>query len=268
MSTMVPVRYGTMRNVGFFVADKEEFRPGDDVIVRTERGVEWGEVLQCRAECHREEPPHGTVLRRVTDSDNEKLERIKQDKEPAEYEVCEELIDELDVPMELVDVEHLFGGHKIIFFFTADGRVDFRDLVRELAGHYCTRIEMRQIGARDEARLIGLMGPCGRELCCGSFLNSIEPVPMKVAKSQKATLDPSKIGGCCGRLKCCLRYEDQQYRDLRENLPRRGTDVQTESGQGVVVEHEILRQTVTVQYPDDTETTLSVEDVSVIDGAR
>ncbi|MFW6456971.1 MAG: PSP1 domain-containing protein [Planctomycetota bacterium] len=251
-----------MKNVEFFSGDEDcDLREKEEVIVRTERGVEWGTVLSLRQDVE-EDRVSGQILRKATQQDKGKLREIRESKEPEEYQVCEELIDKYELPMKLVKVEHIFGGHKIIFFFTADGRVDFRDLVKELAGRYRTRIEMRQIGVRDEARLLGLFGSCGRELCCCKFLQALKPVPMKVAKNQKSTLDPAKIGGRCGRLKCCLKYETKLYEELKENLPRRGADVTTDKGECVVIGYEILSQTVRVRYPDDTEETCLLDEIS------
>jgi cell fate regulator YaaT (PSP1 superfamily) len=262
MSDVVAVRYGSMKAVEFFSGEDLDLRRGDEVIVRTTRGVEWGSVIVPDAEVE-ENLTRGEVLRTVTEKDREKLSDIKQNLEPEEYEVCQRLIERYELPMKLVKVEHLFGGHKIIFFFTADGRVDFRKLVKDLAKRGRTRIEMRQIGVRDEARLLGLFGSCGRELCCCKFLQALKPVPMKVAKSQKSTLDPAKIGGRCGRLKCCLKYEDELYKELKQNLPRRGTTVQTEKGEATVIGYEILSQTVTVQHSDESEEKLPLDEIQL-----
>ena len=262
MSAKAAVRYSYMKTVEYFDGGDVALSQGDDVIIRTDRGVEWGQVLVPDADVEKS-ALKGEVLRKSTKKDRKKLHEIVRKQEPEEYQVCQELIDRYELPMKLVKVEHLFGGHKIIFFFVADGRVDFRKLVKDLAKKYRTRIEMRQIGVRDEARLLGLFGSCGRELCCCKFLQALKPVPMKDAKNQKSTLDPAKIGGRCGRLKCCLKYENDTYRELKENLPRRGTEVQTQRGEGVVVGYEILSQTVTVQYEDETEETLTLGEISV-----
>jgi cell fate regulator YaaT (PSP1 superfamily) len=189
----------------------------------------------------------GEVLRRATEADRARRQEILDEIEETELKRCRQLIKEHSLPMKLVGVEHLFGGHKIIFYFLADGRVDFRALVKDLAKEYRTRIELRQIGVRDEARLMGLVGPCGSELCCRRFLNQLKPIPMKLAKDQKSTLDPTKISGACGRLKCCLRFEEKLYADLKGNLPRRGSRVRTPHGEGPVVDYEIMAQRVLVE---------------------
>jgi cell fate regulator YaaT (PSP1 superfamily) len=267
MSDAVAVRYGSMKTVEYFAGEGLELSRGDHVIVRTTRGVEWGTVITPDAEVE-EDLTRGEVLRLATEADEEKLADIRQNQEPEEYGVCQRLIERYELPMKLVKVEHLLGGHKIIFFFTADGRVDFRKLVKDLAKRYRTRIEMRQIGVRDEARLLGLFGSCGRELCCCRFLQALKPVPMKVAKSQKSTLDPAKIGGRCGRLKCCLKYENELYKELKGNLPRRGTTVHTEKGEATVIGYEILSQKVTVQQSDGSEEKLSLDEIQLPEEER
>jgi cell fate regulator YaaT (PSP1 superfamily) len=244
------VRYGAMEMTERFSAPDTDIPVGSDVIVRTPRGVEWGLLVQFRKRISEAEEIVGELLRKVTPVDRDKLADIVESRQVAEFETCEELIKKHELPMKLVEVEHLFGGHKIIFYFMADGRVDFRELVRDLAKEYRTRIEMRQIGVRDEARLRGMIGPCGSEICCRRFLKALKPVPMKLAKDQKSTLDPAKISGSCGRLKCCLKYEEDLYRELKYNLPRRGAHVHTAEGEGQVVDYEIIGQTVTVLLED------------------
>ncbi len=173
------------------------------MVVRTPRGVEWGRVVLVKGEDAPADSVAGEVLRRAASADYDKYLDIVERCELEEAKSCRQLIKAHKLPMKLVRAEHLFGGSKIIFYFLAEGRVDFRELVEDLATQYRTRIEMRQIGVRDEARLMGQIGPCGNELCCRTFLNTLKPVPMKLAKDQKSTLDPSKISGTCGRLKCC-----------------------------------------------------------------
>jgi len=181
----------------------------DRVIVRTDRGVEVGSVLSMPTDMGTEEPSPamGEVLRRVTPKDIERLREIEEEIKPKEMKLCDRKIAEHQLLMKLADVEHLFGGTKIIFYFLAEGRVDFRELVKDLAQKFHTRIEMRQIGVRDEAGVKGGYGPCGRNLCCSSFLNEFAPVSIRMAKDQNLSLNPSKISGMCGRLMCCLRYE-------------------------------------------------------------
>ena len=171
--------------------------------------------------------------------------------QPKEFEFCKKKIQERNLPMKLASVEHLLGGSKIIFYFLAEGRVDFRELVKDLAQEYHTRIEMRQIGVRDEARLLADYEHCGRELCCKTFIKNLEPVTMKMAKNQKATLDPTKISGRCGRLMCCLRFEDSVYEDMKSGLPGMGVLVATPEGEGEVVAQDAEKKLVTVALAAD-----------------
>ena len=166
--------------------------------------------------------------------------------------------------MKIVDAEPVFGGERIIFYFMSDGRVDFRDLVKRIAQEYQTRIEMRQIGSRDEAKLLGDVESCGQQCCCQRFLKHLKPVNMRMAKMQKATLDPAKISGYCGRLKCCLRYEDQTYTELKKRLPKKNTRVKTKHGQGKVVDTQILTQLVMVEYESGEKIAVPVDDIKII----
>ena len=168
--------------------------------------------------------------------------------------------------MKIVDAEHIFGGERIVFYFMAEGRVDFRELVRKLAQEYQTRIEMRQIGSRDEAKLLGDVESCGQVCCCIRFLQLLKPVNMRMAKMQKATLDPAKISGYCGRLKCCLRYEDQTYTELKKRLPRRSAWVQTKRGEGKVIDTQILTQLVVVEYENGERSAVPVDEIKVLPG--
>jgi cell fate regulator YaaT (PSP1 superfamily) len=181
-----------------------------------------------------------------------------------EGKCCERFIKEMDLPMKVVDSEHIFGGERIVIYFSSNGRVDFRELVRRMAREYQTRIELRQIGSRDEAKLISDYESCGQECCCRRFLKILEPVNMRMAKLQKATLDPSKISGHCGRLKCCLRYEDDTYRDLKERLPKKNALVKTPRGEGKVVGMQILTQLVVVQDERGDREAFPVEEIQII----
>lgn len=250
------VRFGAMRLLGVFTPAREgnHFSRGDRVIVRTERGLEIGEVLLEASErvlSYLVDPPQGQILRLMTTDDEREATRIRR-QATEEIKVCERIVSELGLQMELVDVEHLFGGERIIVYYLADGRVDFRELVKRLAAEFHTRIEMRQIGVRDEAKLLADYGDCGQPVCCNNHLITIPPVSMKMAKLQKATLDPAKISGRCGRLKCCLRYEFDQYEELLERLPPIGAVVQTTTGRAKVVGHEILAQKVLLEGPEGT----------------
>ncbi len=230
----------------------DRFERGSRVIARTTRGMEVGEVL-CEgtdeALQHLKDPPGGQILRQMSADDENELAHL-QSNEPAEYETCRRIVQQLSLQMQLVDIEHLFGGERIVIYYLAEDRVDFRELVKLLAGEFQTRIEMRQIGVRDEAKLLADYGDCGKPLCCNTHLAEMPPVSMKMAKLQKATLDPTKISGRCGRLKCCLRYEYDTYEDLQKELPPIGVDVVTQNGRARVIGHEILAQHLLVETED------------------
>ena len=220
------VRYGVMRFLGVFsTSGGREYRRGASVIARTDRGLEVGEVL-CEATAEAlgrmKDPGSGQILREMAVEDRHELARL-QHQAKQEIEVCQQHIQRLGLKMQLVDAEHIFGGERIVIYYLAESRVDFRELVRLLAGEFQTRIEMRQIGVRDEAKLLADYGDCGCAVCCNTHLVQMPPVSMRMAKLQKATLDPTKISGRCGRLKCCLRYEyetyEQMLRSAREGLP-------------------------------------------------
>ncbi len=257
------VRYGAMGKSGVFSVPEGDVAAGSNVVVRTKRGVEWGWLLHVKPDEGGGEKVAGEVLRRATPADHEKQAGLVEKRQAEEFEYCARLIKQYNLPMKLRIVEHLFGDDKIIYYFLSDGRVDFRGLVRDLAKQYRTRIEMRQIGVRDEARMLGLVGPCGHELCCRRFLAALKPVPMKMAKDQKSTLDPAKVSGSCGRLKCCLRFEEGLYEELKENLPRRGASVRTAEGNGTVLDYQILSQTVLVDLGDGARHEFHINDVEV-----
>ncbi len=203
-----------MRFLGVFTAEGGlEYRRGDKVIARTDRGLEAGEVL-CEADryavLYLTEPTEGQILRKMTRDDSRELAQIK-DRTHEEIKTCRQYVERLALQMTLIDVDHIFGGERIVVYYLSESRVDFRELVRQLAGEFQTRIEMRQIGVRDEAKLLADYGDCGNPVCCNTHLIQMPPVSMKMAKLQKATLDPTKISGRCGRLKCCLRYEYETY---------------------------------------------------------
>lgn len=249
------VRYGDMRLSGYFKIPEGVFlKVNDRCVVQTDRGTEFGEVValfeQLPADVKQEDV--ACVIRKATSEDNASLKTLREQNEVEEFDFCKAKIAELNLPMKLVWVEHLFGGEKVVFYFVADGRVDFRALVRELAKKYRTRIEMRQIGVRDEAKLLGDFEHCGRELCCRTFLAELQPVTMQMAKDQKTTLDPTRISGYCGRLMCCLRYEEEIYAESLKRLPKRGTKVRTSVGIGEVVDEDVLAETITLEMEDGT----------------
>ena len=203
----------------------------------------------------------GQILREMSGEDRNEIARIHE-QEKGEFEVCLGYISKLGLEMQLVDVEHIFGGERIVVYYLADGRVDFRELVKKLAGEFQTRIEMRQIGVRDEAKLMADFGDCGKAVCCNTHLVSMPPVSMKMAKLQKATLDPTKISGRCGRLKCCLRYEYETYETGQAEMPPLGSTVQTPDGRARVVSHEILARQVLVETPDRVRKLVDVDAVT------
>ena len=261
------VRHGAMRLLGIYGTSRgETFGRGIRVIARTPRGQEAGEVL-CEATpsavAGLKDPTQGQILRAMSAQDELELRKL-HDQERGEYRVCEEQFRSLNLDMKLVDIEHLFGGERIIIYYLSESRIDFRELVRVLAGEFQTRIEMRQIGVRDEAKLLADFGDCGKEVCCNTHLSEMPPVSMKMAKLQRATLDPSKISGRCGRLKCCLRYEYDTYQELRRELPPVGSDVVTSNGRGTVLAQEILAGQLLVEMEDSRRTMIDAADVLTV----
>jgi cell fate regulator YaaT (PSP1 superfamily) len=247
------VRYGAMRFLGVFsTRGGDRYGRNARVITRTNRGLEVGEVL-CdgtpEATGHLSDASTGQILRLMTADDANELIHI-QSQEPDEFQTCKRIVEKLGLQMELVDIEHLFGGERIVVYYLAEQRVDFRELVRVLAGEFQTRIEMRQIGVRDEAKLLADFGDCGKPVCCNTHLTEMPPVSMKMAKLQKATLDPTKISGRCGRLKCCLRYEYESYETLQKELPPVGADIVTKNGRARILGQEVLAQQLFVETED------------------
>ncbi len=260
---ILTARCGEMPIVGEFKCETGELRMGQKVMLSTERGTEIGTVLKRPVAVGDEVPqlPFGRFLRVCTTEDLEKAGGQNTESVSREFLRCRELIKQHELDMTLVHVEHLFGGEKIIFYFIADGRVDFRQLVKDLAHEHHTRIEMKQIGVRDEAKLKGDIEHCGQELCCRRYMSSFEPVTMKMAKNQKATLDPAKISGHCGRLMCCLRYENHVYDELMLNLPKRGSRIITKQGTGKVINSDILAQKVTIETDARLRVTVEVDEI-------
>jgi cell fate regulator YaaT (PSP1 superfamily) len=241
-----------------FNAGSLEFKPGDRVIVETERGKSIGIVAVPPREFADADVPEGikNVMRKAHPEDLEAAARNAA-KEKDAFAFCLAKIKERGMEMKLVRVEYLFDGSKAVFYFTADGRVDFRELVKDLAHAFHTRIEMRQIGVRDEAKMVGGIGICGRELCCSSFLREFEPVSVKMAKEQNLALNPTKISGQCGRLLCCLSYEFETYCTLKKCLPKCGKRVRCDNVEGEVVKLNILEGTVTVRTDDDRQVVIN-----------
>jgi cell fate regulator YaaT (PSP1 superfamily) len=243
------VRFGALSMLGRFAHSLDHWRCGQKVVIKSDRGQEIGEIVCDWGGCGSPAgvPPQirGDILRLVAHGDEVEARHLA-DSERRELQFCKQCIASRKLPMKLVAAEHLFGGDRIIFYFVSESRVDFRALVRDLAHEFQTRIEMRQIGVRDEARLLGDYERCGRPLCCRAWIKELEPVSMKMAKVQKATLDPTKISGRCGRLMCCLRYEHETYRELSRNLPRKNTLVGTPEGPGKVIDLDVISQMVGV----------------------
>lgn len=271
MKTIVGVRFRKPGKVYFFNPGYIQLNLKDKVIVETSMGEDIGEVVISKREIPDDKLTTGLkkVIRLANSKDLKKLEDNKI-KEKKAFQTCKEKIQKHKLDMNLVDVEYKFDNSKIIFYFTADGRVDFRELVKDLAAIYKTRIELRQIGVRDEVRKIGGNGVCGRELCCCSFLNNFDIVSIKMAKEQSASLNPSKISGNCGRLMCCLKYEQEVYEEKIKRLPKVGSIVKTEDGEGTVTSVEVLKEVLRVQLKKDDVTTYKnykASDVKLIKGS-
>ena len=264
------VRFGSMRTLGV-MSSRHPYRYGDEVVAKTTRGTEIGTVL-CEATPaavdSMKEPTEGRIIRRLTEDDRTQAQHLEGLK-TEDLEQCACCGDALGLQMELVDVERILGGERLVVYFLAENRVDFRQLVRDLAKQFQTRIEMRQIGVRDEAKLLADYGDCGRPICCASFLSKMPPVSMKMAKLQKATLDPTKISGRCGRLKCCLRYEYDTYEALSRELPAPGSVVLTREGNVTVIAQDLLSQQLTVKTEDNRRIMIHGDDVlSVVHSAE
>lgn len=256
-----------MRNLGVFSTRQGEvYSRGIQVIARTQRGLESGEVL-CEATDHvvsaMTEPKNGQILREQTEEDARELRRLFE-QEQREHEICLARIAELSLSMQLVDVERLYGGERVVVYYLSEDRVDFRQLVKNLAKEFQTRIEMKQIGVRDEAKLLADYGDCGKPVCCNTHLSEMPPVSMRMAKLQKATLDPSKISGRCGRLKCCLRYEYDTYQELQKDLPPVGSEIITNKGRGRVLAQEILAGQLLIETEDMRRIAIDASDVMTV----
>ena len=257
-------RYGSMRLLGVLATRGEDaYARGDKVVVRTNRGLETGEVLCLATESaikQMNKPSNGQIIRPMSADDDQELNRLKSQQQDY-FQRSQKIVERHGLDMELAEVEKLFGGERLIIYFISEDRVDFRELVKELAAEFQMRIEMRQIGVRDEAKLLADYGDCGKPVCCNTHLMQMPPVSMKMAKLQKATLDPTKISGRCGRLKCCLRYEYDTYLSLQEELPRSGTEVITSFGRGKILNQEILSQQLLVELESGRRLMLHVSEI-------
>jgi cell fate regulator YaaT (PSP1 superfamily) len=256
-----------MRALGVYTTGRDEsYARGAEVVVRSDRGLEIGEIL-CEAtdaaRAQLNEPGHGQILRLMSTDDARERFRLL-DEARREFETCLRIIAEQKLEMKLVDVEHILGGERVVVYYLAENRVDFRELVRILASEFQTRVEMRQIGVRDEARVLADYGDCGKPVCCNTHLVQMPPVSMKMAKIQKATLDPTKISGRCGRLKCCLRYEYDTYEALQKELPPLGSDVVTARGRARVLAQEILAGQLLVETEDHRRVMIAADEVLTV----
>jgi cell fate regulator YaaT (PSP1 superfamily) len=283
----IVVRYGYLKEIGEFTSDlTSKVGCGTKLVVRTDRGTEVAEMLTttcgnggCNKSITRDKllsyiensggrdypfTENGRVLRVATTQDLAEQSKLNENRKK-HIDLARELVTRHSLPMKVVDVEYLLGGERVLFYFTSEQRVDFRLLVRDLAHDLHTRIELRQVGARDEARLVADYEKCGQHCCCKQFLKVLTPISMRSAKVQKATLDPTKISGRCGRLMCCLRYEDETYEELKKKLPRRNTRVRTEKGDGWVIDGQILTQLVLVQYDDAKREAVPMEKILEFD---
>ena len=248
MTKVIGVRFRTAGKIYFFDPLKLDIKKGDFVIVETARGIEFGTVVSAPKEIEDEKviQPLKPVLRIATQKDKEQ-EEVNKIKEKEAFKICLEKIKKHNLEMKLIDAEYTFDNNKVLFYFTADGRIDFRELVKDLASVFKTRIELRQIGVRDETKILGGIGICGRPLCCHTHLSEFVPVSIKMAKEQNLSLNPTKISGVCGRLMCCLKHEQETYQELNRKLPNVGDHVTTDDGlKGEVQSVNVLRQLVKV----------------------
>ena len=271
MVIVVGIRFKKAGKIYYFDPSDLNIKKDDNVIVETARGIEFGQCVIGPKEIKQEEiiSPLKIVLRKADEVDIKKHEEnISKEKEA--FDICTEKIEQHKLVMKLIDVEYTFDNNKVIFYFTADGRVDFRDLVKDLAAVFRTRIELRQIGVRDEAKMIGGLGPCGRPMCCSTFLGDFAPVSIKMAKEQNLSLNPTKISGICGRLMCCLNYEQETYEGIRKRLPKITSIVDTPYGRGEVVGNSVVKEMVKVKIKskegEESIIQIPIEEVIVISG--
>lgn len=272
MTEVISVKFNPRGKAYFFDPNGVTAKQGQKLIVETAKGLDLGECAIGNHEVPDESllPPLRPVIRVATEADMKTLEKNKELEKEA-FKICKEKIIQHGLEMKLVNVECGFEGNKILFFFTADGRVDFRELVKDLAAVFRTRIELRQIGVRDETKMLGGLGICGKPYCCSQFLNDFQPVSTKMAKTQSMSLNPTKISGSCGRLMCCLRYEQDAYEDLIKTIPKNGAFVQTIGGYGNVVQTNVLRQKVKVRIDGEGEPeikTFEADEVAAVPGGR
>ena len=268
MTEVVGIRFKEVGKIYCFDPKGETLTPGQYVIVETARGVECGQVATGNEMVDEDKivAPLKPIVRLATDDDIKKVAENKE-KEKSAFTICEEKIAKHGLEMKLTDVEYTFDGSKILFYFTADGRVDFRELVKDLAAVFKTRIELRQIGVRDEAKMLGGIGICGRPFCCNAYMGEFQPVSIKMAKEQGLSLNPTKISGACGRLMCCLKYEQEAYEHLAKITPKAGALVETKDGRGIVTESNLISGVVKVRLdrnPDAAPSTYNTKQVKIL----
>lgn len=271
MTKVVGVRFKEAGKIYYFSPEEFDIKVGDFLIVETVRGVEFGQCVTGSRYVDDEDiiAPLKNVIR-VATSDDLKKNRENKIKEKQAFSICLEKIKAHNLQMKLSDVEYIFDCNKVIFYFTASGRIDFRDLVKDLAAIFKIRIELRQIGVRDESKMIGGLGVCGRNLCCSSFLKEFAPVSIKMAKEQNLSLNTSKISGVCGRFMCCLNYEQSTYEDIRRKLPSINSEVKTPLGKGKVIQNSVVKESVSVKLSVDDDEVIkdfSIYDVEIVSGS-
>ena len=271
MIKVVGIRFKKAGKIYYFDPSELDINKKDYVVVETARGIEFGECVINIREIEEADivAPLKKVLRVASDEDREN-HLLNKSKESEAFRICEEKIKEHKLDMHLIDVEYTFDNNKVIFYFTADGRVDFRELVKGLATIFRTRIELRQIGVRDEAKVVGGLGPCGRPLCCSTFLGEFASVSIKMAKEQNLSLNPTKISGVCGRLMCCLNYEQSTYEETRKKLPKVGSIVETVDGKGEVIYNSAVKESVKVKISNKNDEGFieyyKIDDITLISG--
>jgi len=268
MIEVVGIRFKSVGKIYYFDGEKKKFDKGEHVIVETSRGIEYGTVVIPSKFVTDDEivPPLKKIIRKATKEDDIQVEK-NAEKEKEAMKICAEKVAEHKLDMKLVDVEYTFDNNKILFYFTADGRIDFRDLVKDLASVFKTRIELRQIGIRDEAKMIGGLGICGRPFCCSLYLGEFAPVSIKMAKEQNLSLNPTKISGTCGRLMCCLKNEQAAYEDVLKRAPGVGSLVKTSAGTGTVTNVSLLKEIVSVSIESDSEKIIKdfkIDDIKIL----
>ena len=270
MAKVVGVRFRNVGKIYYFNPKNYKVKPGDHVIVETARGVEYGKVVLAPKDVVDDQVVHPLkeVLRVATKDDDER-EKYNRERERDAFKICQKKIREHGLEMKLIDAEYTFDNNKVLFYFTADGRIDFRQLVKDLASIFKTRIELRQVGVRDETKMLGGIGICGRPLCCNTYLSEFIPVSIKMAKEQNLSLNPTKISGICGRLMCCLNYEQSTYEDIRKRMPKVGSIVKTSEGTGEVFSNNIVKESIKVKLKKGEEEVLEefkIDNIELIKG--